>query len=269
MWLVQSPLTCSYPESWPRQYPGHNEYWHRLTLNDHLATDVMKTLFLAYDVYGDERFYHAAVDLADFLLLAQMPDPQPAWAQQYSFEMQPIWARKFEPPAISGSESQSVISTLIEVFRRTADRRYIQTLPAAMDYLDRSQLPDGQLARFYELQSNRPLFFDRQYQLTYDDSDMPTHYGFKVKNKIPALRAEYESVRSLSKSELAASQSDSRAQVPSPRTIQQIIEAQDQRGAWVVQGALRFHKNDGPAIPMQLTVRNLNLIASYLADQRL
>ena len=43
----------------------------------------------------------------DFLLLAQMPEPQPAWCQQYHPDMHPVWARKFEPPAIACSESES------------------------------------------------------------------------------------------------------------------------------------------------------------------
>ena len=31
----------------------------------------------------------------------QMPDPQPGWAQQYDYDMRPMWARKFEPAAIT------------------------------------------------------------------------------------------------------------------------------------------------------------------------
>ena len=55
--------------------------------------------------------------LGDFLILAQMPDPQPAWAQQYNYAMQPIWARRFEPAAITGGESQDVLETLMTIYR--------------------------------------------------------------------------------------------------------------------------------------------------------
>ena len=51
-----------------------------------------------------------------FLLLAQLPEPQPGWAQQYNIEMEPEWARKFEPPAVTGGESQKVIATLLTLF---------------------------------------------------------------------------------------------------------------------------------------------------------
>ena len=55
-----------------------------------------------HQIYGDSTYKDALTRLGDFLVLSQMPDPQPAWAQQYDFEMKPVWARKFEPPAISG-----------------------------------------------------------------------------------------------------------------------------------------------------------------------
>jgi len=116
---------ATFPETWSRDYQGHQEYWTQPTLNDNLMSDVLDTLFLAADVYDEPRYYHAALQAADFLLLAQMPEPQPAWAQQYDTAMHPIWARKFEPPAITGGESQAVIRSLLDVFRRTGDQRYL------------------------------------------------------------------------------------------------------------------------------------------------
>ena len=54
----------------------------------------LSTLFEAADIYGESRFTDAAKRGGDFLILAQLPDPQPAWAQQYNAQMQPAWARK-------------------------------------------------------------------------------------------------------------------------------------------------------------------------------
>lgn len=187
-------LPATYPRDWQRQYPGHGSYWFRYTLNDNLMPDVMHTLFLADEVYGDRRYRRAALRAADFMLLAQLPDPQPAWAQQYDFDMHPTWARKFEPPAATGGESQGVLQILLEVYRRTDERKYLEPVPRALAYLKKSLLPDGRLARFYELQSNRPLYFTRDYVVTYDDSDLPTHYGFKVESKLDRIEKEYEAV---------------------------------------------------------------------------
>src|SRR5690606_27390840 len=143
-----------------------------------------ETMLLAWDIYGDERYLQAAKRGGDFFLLAQLPEPQPGWAQQYDHDMHPAWARKFEPPAVTGGESQGVMQTLMLLYRRTGDDRYLKPIPRAIAYYRSSLLPDGRLARFYELKTNRPLYFTKDYQLTYDDGDMPTHYGFKSTSRL-------------------------------------------------------------------------------------
>ena len=87
----------------------YGEAWAQYLVDNELVAveDVIDTLFLAADVYQDERYRKAALRTADFLLFAQMPDPQPGWAQQYNYAMKPIWARKFEPPAISGRRTDT------------------------------------------------------------------------------------------------------------------------------------------------------------------
>ncbi len=254
-------LNASYPDAWPRTYPGHNEYWYRYTLNDHLARDVMKVLVLADEVYGDPRYRASAVKLADSLLAAQMPAPQPAWAQQYDARMQPIWARKFEPPAITTSESFSVIETLMMVYRELGDRKYIEPIPRALDYLETCHLPDGRVARFYELKTNRPLYFTLDYQLTYDDSDMPTHYGFQLQSKVPQLRKKSERIARLTPKQLAESDT---SRPPSPREVQEIMDGQDERGAWLSDEAMRYHRVPGPTINMDVAVEHLTTLAEYL-----
>lgn len=251
---------AGYPDSWPRTYPGHQQYWNRYTLNDNLAPDVLKTLWLASDTYQDSRYEKAAIRLADWLLAAQLPSPQPAWAQQYNEDMQPIWARKFEPPAITGSESQGVINALMDIYQRTGNQKYMQTIPAALDYLKRSELSDGRLARFYELKSNRPLYLTRNYRLTYSDNDLPTHYSFKVPSRIDQLRRRYQR---LAKFGPKASMQNDR-QNPSFDHLQKIIDSQDARGAWVLDQSMRYHPHPGPIIDMKLTADNLEALAEFL-----
>ncbi len=79
---------ASYPETWSRTYekPSYTGYY---TLNDNVLRDTVEMLFEAARIYGDERFRRAAARAGDFLRLAQMPDPQPAWAQQYDPQMRP------------------------------------------------------------------------------------------------------------------------------------------------------------------------------------
>jgi hypothetical protein len=62
----------------------------------------------------------------------------------------------------------------------TGDDKYLAPIQPALAWFDRSKLPDGTHARFYELKTNKPLFFVKDtYELTYDDSNLPTHYSFK------------------------------------------------------------------------------------------
>jgi PelA/Pel-15E family pectate lyase len=174
-------------------------YWDYYTLNDGLAGYVCTTLLDAYEIYKDERYKQAVLKLGDFLIQAQLPEPQPAWAQQYNYEMQPIWARRFEPPAITGGETQDVIETLLRIYQLSGDRKYLEPIPRALAWLKRSELPDGQLARYYELKTNRPLYMSRrgkQYSLTYDDSDLPRHYGWKITSQVKDLEREFKATKS-------------------------------------------------------------------------
>jgi hypothetical protein len=127
-----------------------------------------------------------------------MPDPQPAWAQQYDYGMRPIWARKFEPPAIAGRESQDAIGALMEIHRIVGGEKYLEPIPRALRYFRGSLLADGRLARYYELKTNRPLYMHRKgdaYSLSYDDSDLPGHYGWKTDSRLDGLAEEYAASR--------------------------------------------------------------------------
>jgi len=147
---VSSPpeAKANYPDYDWRTEGRIKEYWNMYTLNDDLAGYVSDTLIDAHEIYGDDKYRESLRRLGEFLIDAQMPEPQPAWAQQYNYDMQPIWARKFEPAGISGSESQDVLETLIKISRYLNDDRFLKPVPSALAYLKKSKLPDGQLARY-------------------------------------------------------------------------------------------------------------------------
>ncbi len=265
---------ASYPESWPRTYPG-GKYWYFYTLNDNAMADTVDALLMAGKIYRAPKYRDAAIKGGEFLILAQMPEPQPAWAQQYDFEMHPCWARKFEPASITGGESQGAIRILVRLFVETGDRKFLAPIPKALDYLERSRLPNGQMARFYELQTNKPLYLTKTYELTYDDSDLPTHYGFKLDGKLDQLRREYDGVAKLTEKQLA----ERREPKPSRRTtsasleaqVKKLIDALDDRGAWVEDGQLRYHGKSDPTrrvIDNQTFIRNIGTLSRYLAAVR-
>lgn len=164
---------AAYPESWSRAWPGSESYWRRYTLNDNALATAIETMFVAHRIYGPSapdpdlerlatRCRAAAEKAGGFLLLAQMPEPQPAWAQQYDFDLQPAWARKFEPPAITGGESQGVLRTLLALYRETRDDKYLERdsaragLPASFPFAGRES---GAFLRIAHEQAS--LFHDR------------------------------------------------------------------------------------------------------------
>ena len=131
-------LPASYPDYDWRTEGRIKEYWNMYTLNDNVCGYVAEALVDAYKVYGDEKYMESLRRLGDFLLLAQMPDPQPGWAQQYNYEMKPIWARKFEPPGVAGDETQEAIATLMLIAAETGDAKYLEPIPRALQWLRKS-----------------------------------------------------------------------------------------------------------------------------------
>jgi len=261
---------ASYPEAWSQTYPrtGYSAFY---TFNDNAISDVIDVMFMAGKVYGDARYRAAAERAGNFILLAQMPEPQPAWAQQYDADMHPAWARKFEPPSITGGESQGVMRTLFRLYRETGDKKYLDPIPRAVAYFRRSQLADGRLARFYELETNRPLYFTKQYELTYSDADMPTHYAFKVGNGMDGIEREYERLVKLDPSELSREppkKPPRNASSSEIARVKAVIAALDDQGRWVEEARLSYHGDEDPTrrvIDCQTFIRNVGLLSAYLA----
>jgi hypothetical protein len=268
------PLKASFDTDWPREFPGKN-YAGFYTLNDNTMSDMILTMLDAGEIYGEKRYLDAAIRGGDFFLLAQLPEPQPGWAQQYDQRMRPAWARKFEPPAISGGESQGVMQTLIELYRRSADSsdnadRFLDAVPPALNYFRRSLLDDGRLARFYEMETNRPLFFTKEYELTYSPDDLPTHYAFMVSSKLDKIESALQAVRALPRDQLGRS-NQNRTSRPSASTVMSVIEGLDRRGAWVESGRLKYHGDDDPTervIRSVTFMKNIRLLAAWLGNVR-
>jgi len=259
-------LKASYPESWSRTYPG-GKYWFYYTFNDGNIDNLIDTLLLASQLTGDPQYREAALKAGDFIIAAQMPDPQPAWAQQYDFDMKPVWARKFEPPAISGGESQKILETLLDLYLETGERKYLEPIPRAIAWLESVLLPDGRLARFYELKTNKPLYFTRKYELTYADNDLPTHYGFKVGSKLDRLKTRYEKLSKLTDAkrakELANKRNPKDRKPPSAMQVAELIAKLDPRGAWLEPGQLQ-KQPPGPIIASATFCKNVRMLADFV-----
>ncbi|CAN5878632.1 pectate lyase [soil metagenome] len=255
------PVKAQYPD-----YDWHTEnrikeYWNMPTLNDDLCGYVSRTLLDGWEIYQDERCRAALIKLGDFLILAQMPEPQPGWAQQYDLEMRPVWARKFEPPALAGRESQDAMEVLLRVHRLTSDAKYLEPIPRALTYLKRSLLSDGHLSRYYELQSNKPLYMTDDYKITYDDSNLPQHYGWKTDSRLAAIE----------KSFMAAKAGTAIApEVIDLVQVLKIMNELDTEGRWIstfadqrLVGNPKF-KSGESYIASEIFIQNLETLSAYL-----
>jgi PelA/Pel-15E family pectate lyase len=260
---------ASYPEMWARDFPSQ-DYKSYYTLNDSNMSYIIDMLFETHRIYNREDCFRAAEKTGDFYLLAQMPDPQPGWAQQYDSDMHPAWARKFEPPAVTGGESRSVMRDLLKLYSYTGKKRFLEPLPSALAYYKSSVLPDGRLARFYELRTNKPLYFTKDYGLTYSDSDMPTHYSFKVSAHLRDIERAYRELLQATPENLKPKlQAGKRPNLSSTLAgrARSVIDSMDGRGAWVEAGKLRYHGDSDDTreiIQMSTFVRNLKVLAQFI-----
>ncbi len=256
-------LKAKYPDFDYRIEGKAKNYWEHYTLNDGLPGTVADALLAAHEVYGDARYKAALAKLGDFLILAQMPDPQPGWCQQYDRDMRPVWARKFEPPALSGWESQDALETLVRVARATGDTKYLEPVPKALAYLRKSLLPDGRVARFYELKTNRPLYMDAAYRLTFDGSAAPAHYGWTQPAHLDAIEKQYEG---------ATRDAPPRPRPrPSDAEVRRVVGELDDAGRWVSAYAGERLVGQPPFatgfryVSSEVFCRNVDLLGRYLA----
>jgi hypothetical protein len=130
------------------------------------------------------------------------------------------------------------------------------------------------MARFYELQTNKPLYFTRKYELTYNDDDVPTHYAFKVSSKLDSLSKQYEKIAVLDPQRLAKQRRNrivpSKGK-PAENEVARVIKALDERGAWVQEGRMRDQGSDDDSqqtIESATFIRNLRTLSQYLANTK-
>jgi len=164
-----------------------------------------------------------------------------------------------------------VMRALMNLYVETGEPRFLEPIPKALAWAKRARLSDGRMARFYELKTNKPLYFTRDYVLTYDDSDMPTHYAFKVSgNRIESTEAYYNCIQTEGRKAILAERNRPRS--ADPARVQEIINALDDQGRWVESGQMRSPEDrreriDAEIISCRTFVRNLTQLTRYLKAQ--
>ncbi len=268
-------VKARYPANYPREYPKVNYFAH-YTLNDNAHLDCIETMLDAFHRTGQREYLDAARRGGDFLILAQMPEPQPIWAQQYNAQMEPAWARAFEPPSVTGDESVGAMQALMDLYVETGEEKFLKPLPAAIAWFKRSEIAPGRWARYYELQTNKQLFGDRDGKIYYrlqDISEERQHgYSWQGDYHAPRMLAFYEKLQSKGREALQKEGSAKTTKKKRPSSakslephVREIIAALDGEGRWVVKGHAK-HRNweFNDRVDTELFVKNVAVLCEYL-----
>lgn len=189
-------LAAQYPNGgWPQYYPLRGGYHDHITFNDDA---MVRVLTLLRDVAAGRPPY-GFVDTAqraraaaavsrgvDVILKTQVRQDGrlTVWCAQHdAVTLAPAWARRFEPPSLSGSESVGIVRFLMSLEHPSPEVR--AAVEGARAWFERSAIRDTRLesyvnaegqpdrrlapapgadplwARFYDLQTNAPIYMGR------------------------------------------------------------------------------------------------------------
>ena len=223
---------------WPHKYPWQGNYHDFATFNDHGINDCIRVMIKADSYYDNEAYTKSLQKVGRFMMISQLPPPQPGWAQQYNEFLQPAWARTFEPPSVCPAVTVNNINSLIDLYLHTHHGGYLEPIPDAIRWLKESRLPNGKWGRFLELGTNKPLYYDRgRIRVeSVEQLSLERRTGYGYENDISGALGAAE------KRYLQVSGQVSETSIPDPETtlnklaenVQRIIESQDEQGRWIV-----------------------------------
>jgi PelA/Pel-15E family pectate lyase len=210
-------LRSQYPNGgFPQFFPLREGYYSHITYNDDATVNVLTLLRdvaagkAPFEFVRDAMKARAAAAVArgiEVILKTQLrhDGKLTAWCAQYDEKtLEPAWARKYEPPSLSGNESVGVTRFLMETERVTpeieaaveASVAWLRSVAIAGKRLEEFTGPDGKKdrrvvsdpaapllwARFYELGTNRPIFLGRDsvvhYALSEIESERRNGYAY-------------------------------------------------------------------------------------------
>jgi PelA/Pel-15E family pectate lyase len=194
---IQYLLSAQYPDGgWPQSYPDTSSYHKHITFNDQAMVDVLWVLkntadktngFAALNPKLAEKASLAVKRGTDCILKAQYVQngKLTAWGAQHDYRtLKPTAARKFELASLSSYESLGILKFLIslpnpnenikkavkaavawfEMVKLTGNA--VQTIadaaqPSGKDQVVVPKAGAVMWARFYELETNKPIFAGR------------------------------------------------------------------------------------------------------------
>lgn len=132
-----------YPLSYEHPYMGFPDYSSFITLNDGAMAGIIDFLVNCYTTLGDRRFIDPIYRAMHCILLLQYESPIAGWGLQYSVsDLKLATARPFEPAALASNATSGGIEMLLSFYRLTGDKRFLEKVPAAFEFLEMIKLDD-------------------------------------------------------------------------------------------------------------------------------
>ena len=234
--------------AWPHRYPKQWDYHDFSTFNDGGVNDCLKVMVDAHQYYGTQELLESINKAGWFLIMSQLPPPQPGWSQQYNQYLQPAWARAFEPPAVCPQVTVRNLNSLIDLYLYTGSGKYLEPIPDALRWLDDCRLPNGKWARFIEIGTGKALYYDRG-RIRVDSTDelsleRRTGYGYEsdLSGALEKTHRRFDAVSTLGRKEYLAREdrasdtTEIESQVAGlVGTVRKTIQSQDDLGRWIVK----------------------------------
>lgn len=201
---------AQYPNGgWPQRFPLQDNYGRHITFNDKLMSNVMLLLKEISEGKGEFAFVSEADRKraresfergVECILKAQIEAPDGAltgWCQQHdAATLAPTSARAYELPAIASFESADIVLLLMQIEK--PDARVKRAITSAAEWFEKSairgkryeKIDDKSLkygverrlsddpgapplwARFYDIETNKPIFADRDGVKRYELSEV-------------------------------------------------------------------------------------------------
>jgi PelA/Pel-15E family pectate lyase len=190
---------------------GQPEFPRYDTFNDDVAAENIDVLLMVFRVLGDASVLEPVRRAMDCFLLLESPPPQAGWSLQYGPDGKPAAARTYEPAGLSTKTTVANIAELMNFYALTGDTKYLEKIPAALDWLESVRLPGtpkGAPAAYpamVAVGSNRPMYVHRRGSNVtngayyFDENPQKTIVHSKQIREldVEALRARYRELRAL------------------------------------------------------------------------
>ena len=313
--VINFVLKSQYPiGGWPQRYPlhydhpfhGKADYSSFITLNDDVIPENIEFLTHCYQALGMQELKEPIYRAMYLIITLQQGAPYAGWADQYTVEdLKPAHARSYEPRSINTSATVRGIHLLMQYYRMTGDTRFLNGIPMAIDFLEKSALPDdlverggrgdrrvpgGIIApRFIDPETGKPLFVHRvgsnvyngRYVVNQEPEGTLAHYGSFAGLHPQMLRERFEEVKKLPREELVKNSpflNTELVELPkyfksmghpmfpvSEKSVRDILSKLDEQGRWLVP--LSSTSNPYKPCPDTTPSNETKYTSTYVGDE--